>query len=63
MKYASAWNAWETATSKLFVDDEAVKKGREGKATIAVAIMETHYFVHGGFFRNSDHLLDDCSKI
>ena len=50
-------------TSKLFIDEESVKKGEEDKFALAFARIETHYFVNGGFFRTESQLLDDCHKI
>ncbi|EGR32711.1 proline iminopeptidase, putative [Ichthyophthirius multifiliis] len=63
LKFAKAWTKWEMATSKLLVDQENIKKGENDLFAIAFARIETHYFVHGAFFKSENHILDNCDKI
>ncbi len=63
LKFAKAWTTYEMATSKLLIDEENVKKGEDDKFALAFARIETHYFIHGGFFKGDNHLLDHCSAI
>jgi len=61
---AKAWSRWELATSRLFTEQEAIKKAEEDdKFVIAFARIENHYFVHGGFLQHDNQLLRDADKI
>ena len=63
MQAARAWSIWEGSTSKLFVDQELVKKFGGGKFADAFARIEAHYFVNKGFLKRDDQLLRDVKKI
>jgi proline iminopeptidase len=63
MQAARAWSIWEGSTSKLFVDQELVKKFGGGKFADAFARIEAHYFVNRGFLSRDDQLLRDAKKI
>ncbi len=54
---AKAWAIWEAATSHLFVNEDNVRRWSDEAFAIAVARIECHYFVHGGFFHGEDQLL------
>jgi len=60
---ARAWSIWEGSTSKLFVDQELVKKFGGGKFADAFARIEAHYFVNKGFLATDDQLLRDAQKL
>jgi len=60
-KCALAWTIWEMSTSRLYVDPALIAKSDD--MAYQFARIETHYFVHGGFFKTEDQLLDDCHKI
>ena len=60
---ARAWAVWEGSTSFLLTDDDNVRKWGEDEFALAVARIECHYFVHGGFLRNEDQLLDEVGRI
>ena len=60
---ARAWAVWEGATSYLLTDDDNVRKWGEDEFALAVARIECHYFVNGGFMRNESQLLDDIDRI
>ncbi|RDW95367.1 putative proline iminopeptidase [Coleophoma crateriformis] len=61
-KCAGAWSTWETATSKLIVDPEYIKKAEDPKWALAFARIESHFFVNGGWMRDGQ-LIDDAHKI
>ena len=56
---ARAWAVWEGSTSFLLTDDDNVRKWGEDEFALAVARIECHYFVNGGFLRSESQLLDD----
>ncbi len=60
---AQAWAVWEGSTSFLLTDDENVRKWGEDEFALAIARIECHYFVNGGFMRNESQLLDDIGRI
>lgn len=60
---ARAWSSWEMATSRIFIDDEMLKKAEEDKWVLQFARVECHYFVNGGFFKKDGQLLDEVDKI
>ncbi|MBK7537740.1 MAG: prolyl aminopeptidase [Myxococcales bacterium] len=60
---ARAWSIWEGATSRLLVDPGYLQRFGNDKFAEAFARIESHYFVHGGFFRSENQLLDDVPKI
>jgi proline iminopeptidase len=60
---ARAWSVWEGATSYLVTDDENVRKWGEDEYALAIARIECHYFVNGGFMRSESQLLDDVGRI
>jgi proline iminopeptidase len=60
---ARAWAVWEGSTSFLLTDDDNVRKWGEDDFALAVARIECHYFVNGGFLRSESQLLDDVGRI
>jgi proline iminopeptidase len=60
---ARAWAVWEGSTSFLLTDDDNVRKWGEDEFALAVARIECHYFVNGGFLRGENQLLDDVGRI
>jgi len=60
---ARAWAVWEGATSFLLTDEDNVRRWGEDEFALAVARIECHYFVHGGFLRSEDQLLADIGRI
>ena len=47
---AKIWSIWEGSTSRLFMDEELIKKSGEDEFALAFARIECHYFVNKGFF-------------
>jgi proline iminopeptidase len=67
-KAAKSWNRWEMATSRLLVDDAEWLDQVERDLSEEIwseqhARIECHYFIHGGFLKSDNQLLDDVEKI
>ena len=60
---ARGWAVWEAATSFLRPNDENVRNWGEPDFALAVARIECHYFVNGGFFERENQLLEDVARI
>ena len=60
---ARAWSVWEGATSYLVTDDDNVRNWGEDAFALAVARIECHYFVNGGFMQRESQLLDGVGRI
>lgn len=60
---AVAWSGWEGRTSRLREDPAVVAKTEAPAFAEALARIECHYFVHGGFFERDGQLLEDVSRI
>ena len=60
---ARAWSIWEGSTSRLHVDPTYIERFGEDRFAEAFARIESHYFVHGGWFRTDTQLLDDAARI
>lgn len=60
---ARAWAIWEGSTSFLMMDPDNVRKWGEEEFALAVARIECHYFINGGFLRTESQLLDDVGRI
>lgn len=63
VKFARAWTKWEMSTSHLFVDQDSINRTENDLFITQFARIETHYFVHGGFFEKDGQLLEDAHKI
>ncbi|MGE3394790.1 MAG: prolyl aminopeptidase, partial [Steroidobacteraceae bacterium] len=48
---ARAWAIWEGSTSFLMMDPDNVRKWGEEEFALAVARIECHYFINGGFLK------------
>ena len=60
---ARAWSVWEGVTSNLLVSEAAVGRFQSDDFALAMARIESHYFVNGGFLEDSDQLLNNIDKI
>jgi proline iminopeptidase len=60
---ARSWSVWEGATSSLLADPEREAAFGADEFSAALARIETHYFVNGGFFASEDQLLDNIDRI
>jgi proline iminopeptidase len=58
-----AWSTWEASTLRLYPDPDLVAQIGAPEAADAMARIESHFFEHGGWFRNPDQLLEDVDRI
>jgi proline iminopeptidase len=58
-----AWANWEASTITLLPDMEMIAEFGGPAAADNLARIESHYFVHGGFFSQPDQLLDGVPSI
>ncbi len=63
MAAARAWSIWEGATSFLLQDAAYIASSGQDAFALAMARIECHYFVHGGFFEHDDQLLRHVDRI
>jgi proline iminopeptidase len=63
LRAARAWSVWEGTTSNLLPDAAAKKHMGSSRFAEAFARIESHYFVHGGFFEHDDQLLRGVGRI
>jgi proline iminopeptidase len=60
---ARAWSIWEGATSHLFESEKTVARFGADEFSLALARIEAHYFVNGGFLDAPDQILRDVGRI
>ncbi len=60
---ARAWSTWEGATSNLLPCQELIDAFGHEHFALAFARIESHYFVHGGFFQEDGQLLAGVEAI
>jgi proline iminopeptidase len=60
---ARAWSMWEGSTSYLLTDEDNIRHWGEDEFALAVARIECHYFVNGGFMKRETQLLDDIGRV
>jgi proline iminopeptidase len=60
---ARAWSIWEGATSHLFESEKTVARFGADEFALALARIEAHYFVNGGFLDAPDQILRDVGRI
>jgi proline iminopeptidase len=60
---ARAWSIWEGATSSLWPNEERTEKFGEAEFALALARIEAHYFVNGGFVDRENQLLDEVCVL
>jgi len=60
---ARAWSIWEGATSALVPNADLVRSFGADEFALALARIETHYFVNRGFFDSETTLLDSVDRI
>jgi proline iminopeptidase len=60
---ARAWSMWEGATSSLWPNPRRTAQFGTAEFALALARIETHYFVNRGFFDHEDQLLDGVDTI
>lgn len=60
---ARTWSVWEASTSLLLQDEAFIKGHEDAHFALSFARIESHYFVHGGFFDVEDQLLRDAHRL
>lgn len=60
---ARAWCAWEGSTSTLLSDRAVSARFFEDGPALALARIECHYFINGGFLKHEDQLLNDIDAV
>ncbi len=63
LEAARAWSIWEGTTLSLMQDPDRIKLFGAESYAIAFARIESHYFVHRGFFERDDQLLADAHRL
>lgn len=63
LRYARAWSVWEGSCSFLRPDPERIAQFDAPDFALALARIETHYFVNRGFFEPEDQLLQQVDAI
>jgi len=60
---ARAWSVWEASASFLIQNRDFMEKLDAPDAALAMARIECHYFVNGGFFDSPNQLLENIDRI
>lgn len=60
---ARAWSAWEGNTSRLIVDQGLVDRCMHESFAVALAAIESHYFVNGAFLPSDGYLLKEAHRL
>lgn len=63
LRSARAWSVWEGMTSNLLVSPAAAGRFSSDEFALAMARIEAHYFVNGGFMETPDQLLQNIDRI
>ncbi|MDZ7750519.1 MAG: prolyl aminopeptidase [Gammaproteobacteria bacterium] len=63
LEAARAWSQWEAATSELVPCGELIEAFGSPAFALAFARIESHYFVHRGFFDDENRLLAGVEHI
>ena len=60
---ARAWSVWEASASFLVQNRDFMEKLDAPDAALAMARIECHYFMNGGFFHSPNQLLENIGRI
>jgi len=60
---ARAWSVWEGVTSNLLPSEAAVGRFQADDFALAMARIEAHYFVNGGFMDAPGQLLENVDRV
>ena len=63
LEAARSWSLWEAATSFIRTNDDMIAKWSGDEFAVAIARIECHYFVNGGFLEHEDQLLHNVDRI
>ena len=62
MRAAKAWSTWEANTANLDTNDDVIEHFTDPHNALAIARIETHYFMNKGFLE-PNQLLDNAHKL
>ena len=60
---ARQWSLWEGATSSLLPDPNRERAFTGTEFALALARIEAHYFVNGGFFESENQLIENVGRL
>ena len=60
---SKAWAIWEGATTFLRLNPDYISKFQEDEYAAAFARIECHYFIHHGFLRTDNQLIENVGRI
>lgn len=60
---AKIWSKWEAATSRLFIDTDAIDDFDDPTYALQFARIECHYFTNNSFFKTNNWLIENVDKI
>ena len=63
LEAARAWSLWEGVTSNMVMSDAGVERFREDEFALALARIETHYFVNHGFMDHPEQIFQNLDRI
>ncbi len=63
MAAARAWSVWEGSTSHLFESATTVARFSNDEFAVALARIEAHYFINGGFLKTPDQILENAGRL
>jgi proline iminopeptidase len=63
LEAAKAWSKWEAATSRLYIDVNAIEEFDEPEYALSFARIECHYFTNNAFFKTNNWILENVDKI
>ena len=63
LQAAVAWSKWEAATSSLLISKSRVDEFQDPEFALAFAMIENHYFVNKGFFKDENQLIENLEVI
>jgi proline iminopeptidase len=63
LEAAKAWSVWEGVTSNLLPSEAAAGRFQADGFALALARIEAHYFVNGGFLGQPNQLLEGIDRI
>jgi proline iminopeptidase len=63
MAAAKPWTTWEMATSRIYTPPEMIKSAVTDDFALKFARIECHYFIHQGFFKTDNWIIENISKI
>lgn len=60
---AKAWSKWEAATSRLYMDKNAIEEFDDPEYALSFARIECHYFTNNAFFDSNNWILENIETI